>query len=276
MFPNVLPVSNKIGNERRKMQFAISKTGERTIINDAIKGSTAKGLANADKLRYYIDVLGQFNDDGWNTLAAKYSTLKSQIADVATQSKHINSFLGLNIADMPSLKSVSIIIPILSVISQVLSMRIAMAGTQQNMDTNNPTAASMKMMNNVMPFVSGAMCFMFPIGVGIYWVAGNVFRIFQSLGINFYFSKMDMEAEVAKNVEKSKKKFEKYGIDPNTAMQKAANKGNAVKKDNSSISKNANSVKRDIQNNRGNKNYKEGSIAAYANMLARSDSEDNK
>lgn len=38
MFPNVLPVSNKIGNERRKMQFAISKTGERTIINDAIKG----------------------------------------------------------------------------------------------------------------------------------------------------------------------------------------------------------------------------------------------
>ena len=85
-----------------------------------------------------------------------------------------------------------------------------------------------------------------------------------------------MEAEVAKNVEKSKKKSEKYGIDPNTAMQKAANKGNAVKKDNSSISKNANSVKRDIQNNRGNKNYKEGSIAAYANMLARSDSEDNK
>ena len=246
------------------------------VINDAIKGSTAKGLANADKLRYYIDVLGQFNDDGWNTLAAKYSTLKSQIADVATQSKHINSFLGLNIADMPSLKSVSIIIPILSVISQVLSMRIAMAGTQQNMDPNNPTAASMKMMNNVMPFVSGAMCFMFPIGVGIYWVAGNVFRIFQSLGINFYFSKMDMEAEVAKNVEKSKKKFEKYGIDPNTAMQKAANKGNAVKKDNSSISKNANSVKRDIQNNRGNKNYKEGSIAAYANILARSDSEDNK
>ena len=155
-------------------------------------------------------------------------------------------------------------------------MRIAMAGTQQNMDPNNPTAASMKMMNNVMPFVSGAMCFMFPIGVGIYWVAGNVFRIFQSLGINFYFSKMDMEAEVAKNVEKSKKKFEKYGVDPNTAMQKAANKGNAVKKDNSSISKNANSVKRDIQNNRGNKNYKEGSIAAYANMLARSDSEDNK
>ena len=45
---------------------------------------------------------------------------------------------------------------------------------------DNPTANSMKTMNTVMPFVTGVMCFMFPIGVGLYWVAGNVFDFFSS------------------------------------------------------------------------------------------------
>ena len=37
----------------------------------------------------------------------------------------------------------------------------------------------------------------------LYWVAGNVFRVFQGIGINVYFSKIDMDAEMAKNAEKN-------------------------------------------------------------------------
>ena len=241
------------------------------VINDAVRAAK-----ESDSLTYFIDVLGQFNTTAWASLADKYPQLQSIISEVTSKANHINSFLGLNIANTPKLLSVSVLIPIISVITQIASMKISMAGASSDMD-DNPAAASMKMMNNVMPIVSGLMCFMFPIGVGLYWIAGNIFRIFQSIGINFYFSKMDMEAEMAKNVEKNNKKLEKLGIDPNTmkdiASQRTSNinvnknsNGKMADKVNAANSKNSFNYKR-----KNNGKYKEGSIAAYANMLSNDD-----
>ena len=241
------------------------------VINDAVRAAK-----ESDSLTYFIDVLGQFNTTAWASLADKYPQLQSIISEVTSKANHINSFLGLNIANTPKLLSVSVLIPIISVITQIASMKISMAGASSDMD-DNPAAASMKMMNNVMPIVSGLMCFMFPIGVGLYWIAGNIFRIFQSLGINLYFSKMDMEAEMAKNVEKNNKKLEKLGIDPNTmkdiASQRTSNinvnknsNGGMADKVNAANSKNSVNYKR-----KNNGKYKEGSIAAYANMLSNDD-----
>lgn len=246
------------------------------VITDAVKAAK-----ESNNISYFIDVLGQFNTAAWDTLSGQYPQLQSVIAEVTDKANHINSFLGLNIANSPSLKSVSIVIPILSVITQILSMKISMAGMPQTNTEDNPTASSMKMMNNVMPVISGLMCFMFPIGVGLYWIAGNVFRIFQSLGINLYFSKVDMEAEMAKNMEKSKKKFEKLGIDPNT-MKSVANQRtsniNVNKNSNSGMASKVNAANSKNSVNYKSKNngkYKEGSIAAYANMLSKDDY-DNK
>lgn len=239
------------------------------VVNDAVNHAKENG----DKLNYFIDVLGQFNGDSWKDLAIKYPDLKDAISKVSQQSSHINSFLGMNIADTPQLKSISISIPILSVITQIISTKLSMAGTNQNMNEENPTANSMKMMNNIMPFVSGAMCFMFPIGVGVYWVAGNVFRIFQSLGINLYFSRIDMDEMIKNNVDKTKKRFEKMGIDSKIATQDLNKKPSLSepKKNEKKIS-NASQVTKNKTKNTNysrpdNKKYKEGSIASYANML---------
>ncbi|HBA97700.1 MAG TPA: hypothetical protein DCZ23_06295 [Lachnospiraceae bacterium] len=264
-------------------QLSKMVTSNTYVVRDAVQA--AKDSSN---LSYFVDVLGQFNTSAWDKLVDICPSLESTILSVAEQSGHINSFLGLNIADTPAVKSISIIIPILSVITQIASFKISMAGNTQATDPDNPAAASMKMMNNVMPVMTGLMCFMFPIGVGIYWVAGNVFRIFQSLGINMYFGRMDMDAEVAKNIEKTKKRYEKLGVDPNTAMKDIAKKrtssiqsgaaADGNKKDNNSISKNVNSVKLSKNSYRtgGNKKYKEGSIASYANMMARDNPGDKK
>ena len=258
-------------------ELANMVTAKTYVITDAVQAAK-----ESKDISYFVDVLGQFNTSAWSGLVDKCPALESVITSVADESRHINSFLGLNIADTPGIKSISIIIPVLSVITQILSMKISMAGNAQAMDSSNPTAASMKMMNNVMPFVSGLMCFMFPIGVGIYWIVGNVFRIFQSLGINLYFKRMDMEAEVRKNVEKTKKRYEKMGVDPNTTMQEIAKKRTSTittdsKNQKTNLSKNVNSVKNSKSNYKtgGNKKYKEGSIASYANMMAR-DSNDKK
>ncbi len=243
------------------------------VISDAVKNAKDVAVAKVD-LNYYIDVLGQFNKTAWDELGKKYPTLSGEIQTVSQNASHINSFLGMNIADAPKLKSMSISVPILSVITQIISTRLSMAGMPQQDSSDNPAASSMKMMNNVMPFVSGLMCFMFPIGVGLYWVAGNVFRIFQSLCINLYFNRIDMDEEMQKNMEKGKKRMEKMGIDPNAKMQELNKQKKKVlesKKEEKTV--NAAQVTKNMKKNnyqrQNNTKYEKGSIAAYANMLNR-------
>lgn len=243
------------------------------VITDAVTAAgEVKKVADVD-LNYYVDVLGQFNTDAWKALEADYATLATEIKEVSAQVSNVNSFLTMNIADAPSLKSISILVPILSVITQILSTKLSMAGVQRNNNSDNPTMQSMEMMNKIMPFVSGLMCFMFPIGVGIYWVAGSVFRILQTLGTNFYFSRLDMEGEIKKNVEKSKRRLEKMGIDPNLQElqnQKKSPMGNKkAEKPTVNASQVVKNVKKSDYKRPTNTNYKEGSIASYANMLSR-------
>lgn len=243
------------------------------VVSDAVKNAKEVALSKVD-LNYYIDVLGQFNKVAWDELGKKYPALSVEIQKVSENASHINSFLGMNIADAPKLKSMSISVPILSVITQIISTKLSMAGMPQQDNADNPAASSMKMMNNVMPFVSGLMCFMFPIGVGLYWVAGNVFRIFQSLGINLYFSRIDMNEEMQKNMEKSKKRMEKMGVNSNSKMQDFNNQKRKIienKKEEKTV--NAAQVTKNMKKSnyqrQNNTKYEKGSIAAYANMLNR-------
>lgn len=248
--------------------------------------------SNSTDINYYVDVLGQFGSDAWDQLADKCPSIAGYINEIGEHAMHINSFLGLNIADVPTIPfiggaalTLSVLIPVLSVITQFISTKLSMA-SQPSVGSDNPTAASMKTMNNVMPFITGAMCFMFPIGVGIYWVAGNVFRIVQTLLINAYFKKFDMDDMIAKNMEKTKKRYEKMGIDPNTVLSDVSkqrtskiesNKKNANTNRKTTTSQKVNKKASEV-NFKGNTNkkYKEGSIAAYANMMSREDSSGDK
>lgn len=243
------------------------------VINDAVNAAgEVKKVADVS-LNYYIDVLGQFNGSAWKALAADYSTLAAEIKTVSVEAANVNSFLTMNIADAPAIKNISILIPILSVVTQFASTKLSMANSPQQNNADNPTMQSMQMMNNVMPFVSGLMCFMFPIGVGIYWVAGNVFRILQAIGLNIYFNKIDMEEEIKKNVEKSKKRFEKMGVNPDLQDLKNQKKDSAGSKKAEKPGVNASEVVKNVKKSDykrpANTNYKEGSIASYANMLSR-------
>lgn len=269
-------------------QMTNSKT---YVIQNAVKADSAD-------LNYYIDVLGQFNQDAWDKLAdlcsgKGFNSIAEMVNQVSEQSFHINSFLGLNIADLPIVPFIggaaltaSVLIPILSVITQMISTKLSMASTPQPQNSENTAMASMNMMNKVMPFITGIMCFMFPIGVGIYWVAGNVFRIIQTIGVNAYFKRLDMDDLIAKNVEKAKKRYEKLGIDPNTAFSDVSKQRTSnINKSNNTKTNTTTSARKKVKGNKRsladkdfkrpepNKKYKEGSIASYANMLGRDKSE---
>lgn len=291
--PQVYAIYDNLAKVLQDAGVTVSQLADKSYVSNptyVVTQAVKAAKSDAGNINYYIDVLSQFNSAGWDVLIKNHPDLTSVITKTAEQARKINYFLGMNIADTPKIKSFSVIIPVLSIITQYISTKLSMAGTQQQtVNSDNPMGQSMQTMNTIMPFMTGFMCLMFPIGVGIYWIAGNVFRIFQQLCINLYFSKINMDDMIKENVEKAKKKYEKMGMDPsvlekaaktrtsniNTAAKNnAASQKSAASSDNkrkSSISDKAKkSSTKDIKKS-ANTNYKEGSIAAYANMLNRED-----
>lgn len=288
--PQVYDIYDGLAKVLQEAGVTVSQLADKSYISNptyVVTQAVKAAKADAGNINYYIDVLSQFNSSGWDVLIKNHPDLSEIITKTAHQAQNINYFLGLNIADTPKIKSISVIIPILSIATQYVSTKLSMAGTQQQTaNSDNPMGQSMQTMNTVMPFMTGFMCLMFPIGVGIYWIAGNVFRIFQQLCINFYFSKINMDDMIKENVEKAKKKYEKMGMDPsvldkaaktrtsnintNVAQKQTSTSNNTAKKNSSISDKARKSSTKDIKKSK-NSNYKEGSIAAYANMLNRDD-----
>lgn len=288
--PQVYDIYDGLAKVLQEAGVTVSQLADKSYISNptyVVTQAVKAAKSDAGNINYYIDVLSQFNSSGWDVLIKNHPDLSEVITKTAHQVRDINYFLGLNIADTPKIKSVSVIIPIFSIVTQYISTKLSMAGTQQQTaNSDNPMGQSMQTMNTVMPFMTGFMCLMFPIGVGIYWIAGNVFRIFQQLCINLYFSKINMDDLIKENVDKAKKKYEKMGMDPsvldkaaktrtsnintNAAQKQTSTADNAAKKNSSISDKARKSSTKDIKKSK-NSNYKEGSIAAYANMLNRDD-----
>ena len=132
----------------------------------------------------------------------------------------MNNFLGLNIAETPmnlisngvkagawGIVIMAVLIPVLSGLSQYLSVKLSQQTTAV---TNNPQAdqmaSTMKTMNVTLPLVSVFMCFTLPTGLGIYWVASAVVRMVQQFFINKHLNKIPMDELIKENMEKAAEK----------------------------------------------------------------------
>lgn len=224
---------------------------------------------------HLVDILSQFKTANWEALIAQFPDIADTIRVNSDKIMHINSFIGgLNIADAPGYKPPGIFLPILAVITQLIQVRLMPQPSSQGKEMD-ATMQSMKMMNTFMPIFSGVMCIMLPIGVGIYWVAGYVFRIIQQICINQYMKKVDVNQMIEKNVEKAKKRNEKLGIDPEAvqkyAMQRTSNLNETKKKQISTAGKANLDVNKNKKENagKGNAEYKPGSIAEKAHLVSR-------
>ena len=135
-------------------------------------------------------------------------------------------------------------------------------------------AQSMNSMMYMMPFVSGFMCWSFPICIGIYWVASTVVTIIYQFFINRHIDKMDLDEMIQKNVEKQNKKREKLGIEYGSKMAELAK--TQTKNINTEVTPKAKSTTASYANATG-KNYSAEtktnatagakSVSGYANML---------
>ncbi len=170
-----------------------------------------------------IDILSKCDETTWATLADAFPSISGQLTTYSEPILHVHKFVGgLNVLNTPSWKSISVLIPILSTALQFLQTKISMSGNKNKNAKDDPTMASMKTMNIFLPIMSGFICFMMPIGAGLYWIISSVVQIVQQICINRYMEKITVEELIEKNQAKRAKKLKKMGIDSGNKMAQVA------------------------------------------------------
>lgn len=233
---------------------------------------------NADSI---VDFLYALSPSQWESLQniSQFSGFSDQISKTASEIQKMQTFGVLNIADQPLsyIKTGSLIliiaalaIPLLSWATQMLNLKLMpQAATQNGNNDNNAMASSKKTMNTVMPLMSAFLCFTFPVGLGIYWIASSVVRSIQQLLINRHLNKMNIDDLVNENMKKMEAKRAKEGLPPqkitNQAHQSARNI-NKIEKGMSGTDE-ANRAKKVEEAYKNASHAKAGSITAKANLV---------
>lgn len=233
------------------------------------------------KANTMIDALYKFQESTWNTLIDKMPDLESLIRSTQDSLTHLNSFLGINIAETPlniflnSIQTGAIIaailalsIPIISGLTQYISMKLSpTAAPTQNDSSDNSMVNSMNATMKIMPLFSVVMCFTFPSGIGLYWIASAVVRMVQQLAINKYLSKISIEELIEKNQKKAAKKREKKGTNAQKLSEMAQVHARSIeepKQKKMTEEEREQALQRAAEKS---KNAKSGSLAAKANLV---------
>lgn len=237
--------------------------------------------ASGDTLsNYIIDILYKLPSKGWDALmdGKFFDGIQSAVEKTHDALLHFNYFLGLNISDTPwyIIKSnftdkpdkwllfviLALLIPVLSYLTQMLNIKLMPQAT----NGNDQVANQMKMMNLMMPLMSLFICFTVPVGLGIYWICSALVRGIQQFFVNRHIENLDLEAVMAKNEEKAKKKREKMGLSEDYIKKAAQIKTKSI--DNkANVSVSAGTEEKLAKAAEYKANAKSGSLSSKANMV---------
>lgn len=228
-----------------------------------------------------VDALYKFQDTTWDKLADKLPDLETLIHSTQEGLAHLNSFIGINIAETPltlfmdSIKTgaiataiLALSIPLISGITQYMSMKMTPTATTNSKDNkDNPMMASMNTTMKIMPLFSVFMVFTFPSGIGLYWIASAVVRMVQQYVINKHLEKISIEELIEKNQEKAAKKREKKGTNAKKLSEMAQVNARRIEepKRRTMTEQEREEVLKKAQEK--NKNAKQGSLASKANLV---------
>ena len=237
--------------------------------------------ASGDTLNnYIIDILYKLPSKGWDALmdGKFFDGIQSAVEKTHDALLHFNYFLGLNISDTPwyIIKSnftdkpdkwllfviLALLIPVLSYLTQMLNIKLM----PQAANGNDQMANQMKMMNLMMPLMSLFICFTVPVGLGIYWICSALVRGIQQFFVNRHIENLDLEAVMAKNEEKAKKKREKMGLSEDYIKKAAQIKTKSIDSK-ANVSASADTEEKLAKAAEYKANAKAGSLASKANMV---------
>ncbi|MBR3172990.1 MAG: YidC/Oxa1 family membrane protein insertase [Eubacterium sp.] len=247
-------------------------------VKGALSGAQLKGW----QIKNCISAMTGTSSTGKTLKLAHGHTLRQLLDGVHNQYSNImssmNKFCGLLIGDSPSTnikgQAIGIIIagialPVLSGVFQFVSVQLTTRMNKNNAAADVPgMGGSMKIMNFIMPIFSIYMCYILPVGIGIYWCIGSLVMMVQQLCINKYLDKKGMDAIIEENRKKAAKKAERKkarkGIYRENVIDAAQNKAKA--KDEGGMSAAEKEAK--VQKAKEAAAKKQGSLAAKANLVS--------
>ena len=233
-----------------------------------------------------VVAMNSFTTEQWNLLKEHFTSYASVIADNQTKITEMNTFLGINVSQVPTLAlNIAILIPILSGVTQYISVRVSQGKSNQD-DSDNPAAASMKMMNIFMPIMSAFIAFSVPAGLGLYWIATAVIQTIIQICINRYYDKLGVDEIVRRNVEQRNKKRAKKVLPPEKIAKNATTSTKKIDSETKSQERidklqqkkeqNDKKVKEILEATNYYKSAKPGSLAEKAGMVAKYNEKNSK
>lgn len=191
-----------------------------------------------------------------------------------------NYFLGMNISNTPwniiresfANKNYLLIIPAVAIpviyyFAQKVSLKLTNITNNKSNDATDMMTQQMNMMNKTMPIMMVFMCFITPVGLGIYWIISSVYRSIQQVILNKHFDKIDLDAIIEKNEEKAKAKMEKMGISEEQIRNYANMNTRSIQNKASYNNAAADTEEQLNAANEMKSNPKPGSLAAKANLV---------
>lgn len=177
---------------------------------------TTYDFANSTSLGQFLSHLttGQWHDVMAQVQAQVTNpTVLNGIESAFEIKNKFETFFGFSVVDAPSglmgTHPWAIIIPIIAGASTYIFTKLTMAQNAQPQSSGqtNPAESMMKTMNIVMPIMTGAFAYTMPIGLALYWIAGNVIMLVQQKIVNKMLEKQDakLEAMLEKEREEARK-----------------------------------------------------------------------
>ena len=282
------PLVTNLISQSGAIEYLQKTTAARSFANQ-FTSADFTGNVGSTVSNTLIDVLNKFSTAEWTALADKFPSLGVEITNTTSLLTRYNNFLGLNMGDSPwfamktywaagvyGLAIASVVIPVLSAVTQWINIKLMpqqqATGNQQQDSMMN----SMKTMNLLMPLMSAYFCFTLPAGMGLYWVAGAVIRSVQQVFINKHIDKMDIDAMIAKNLEKQQKKIAKSEgretvsqrmMNQYSQMNTKSIESGTAAKNTDLTQKQKDSALRNADRKYENKTYRKDSMAAKVNMV---------
>lgn len=284
------PIANSVLDEKgsKAQEFLETFVTDNGISGASYAVSKFRDLAEVG-VDNIVDVLSNFGVSHLNTLLDTIGVTDKAIVSNVDKIDQIHSFvLGINISEAPGWHiGWALLIPISSAVFQWLSMKVGMSKQQQQSQGTDMATSMMKSMSVTMPVMSLFICVSLPAAIGIYWSVSALITVITQLVINWYYDHADMDKILEKQMEKARIKREKKGdkksfyekmMDQSAAMQEELEKQEAMKKNSAKSLKSyvPSDAARKTAQNKTNKQYKEGSIGAKANIMMNYNVDKNK
>ncbi|ETA81699.1 YidC/Oxa1 family membrane protein insertase [Youngiibacter fragilis] len=146
--------------------------------------------------------INQMKDISVITYFSAHPEQLSQVSNLLKPEELLNmSFLGINLGAVPNWNPASyitsgseiqsyllLLIPVLSALTSFISMKYSMRNTPKTSETEMQTLIQ----NNIAllsPIMSGIIAFTVPAGLGLYWIIGNIYQLFQQIFIDLFVLK---------------------------------------------------------------------------------------